>query len=448
MDKLEFINREKRKRGLIPGKAPPEDPEQIIGDTPPEDSVSSRELFGNEDLFGVEMTEFDEDSSRDANVVSAPAYLSSAERKERVQRYLKLYLKYMHPEKPLSSKQEQYLLDDLIESIRVLCSPWATATAKRRSAYRSGDEEDGMQLGCIAVYEALQRDKATGTLRQYPLAYYQTFFRNRTIDYFRTIYGTVPKSDSGKPRRVQKVYPDLSIEAIAEWENESQMDRLAILSVNPYEEKRDQAYYADLSSRILLLYYRELMNYSFEPQKPIILMYGRVLFQLSKKLHCECSILHPDSWDADRHCKLIEQAAASTKLSSTDWAYEKMGIQNLEYLGNESEKILQLHVDPSLLWGSEFRRKMTEPAAYNARYEENGHILEQSQTWGQLIFTQTFPDWKKANHWITDINKSTIEKASRALIKDRELSEFILSETGTDNLMRLTLKKQAKEAEK
>lgn len=454
MDKLEFINREKRKRGLLPPEAADEEFEQIGSDENYRDSlVSDRELFGNENLF--EDVESDEDACLQDQDTDTSGSQKNVLRHELVRRYMKLYLRYMRPAKPLSTAQEQYLLEDLIDAMRNLCMAWAVSTASRRTRYRSGDEEDALQMGCLAVYPAYISDKESGILRKFPVSYFQRIFRNRAIDHFRHIYGTVSRSQyadgeagSGKKRNVHKMYADLSIEAIAEWENKSHMDRISALSVNPFEDSRNEEEHAELSSRILLLYYRELMDYSFEPQKPIIVMYGRVLFQLCKQLYPGCTELHPDSWDVSCHETLIEQAAGSTKLSSTEWAYDKMGIQNLAYLGEESEKIMQLHVDPSLFWGKGFRSQLSGTAAYNVLYEEKGRTMERPQTWGDLVFTQTFPDRKKANHWITDINKSTIEKASRKLRQDKVLSEFILTEMGPDNLMRASLKKQAKEAEK
>jgi DNA-directed RNA polymerase specialized sigma24 family protein len=454
MDKLEFIKHEKRKRGLLP----PESMDEAFEQIPPEEGyldapISDQELFGNEDLFEDEESE-QGDYIQDADTDTSST-AKNAQRHELVRRYMKLYLRYMRPSRPLSPTQEQYLLEDLVDAMRNLCKAWAVSTASRRSRYRSGDEEDAMQMGCLAVYPAYLSDKANGVLRRFPVAYFQRIFRNRAIDHFRKIYGTVSKAQSSngkagsaKKRNHQKMYADLSIEAIAQWENESRMDRIAAFSVNPFEESTDRENSAELSNRILMLYYRELMDYEFEPQKPVIVMYGRVLFQICKNLYPEYSQLYPDSWDAERHESLMIQAVNSTKLSSTEWAYDKMGIQNLRYLGEESEKIMQLHVDPSLYWGKGFRSQLPEPAAYNVLYEENGRTMERPQTWGDLVFTETFPDRKKANHWITDINKSTIEKASRKLKQDPELSEFILTGMGSDNLMLASLKKQAKEAEK
>ncbi len=345
-------------------------------------------------------------------------------RADREAEFAALYQAYMHPEKPLSAYRTQCQLDDLMALLYKLNASWAYRKAKRYelAGFHGVDADMALSIGCAPIYDLLKHDKATGSDCTYPVAHYLRIAQNKSIDdYFRANFGRLPpkkKTDGSKFREPRIVSLE---DMLSDPDGKFRGDRSIEASVDPFADMRRPRWERDEQSRRLsVMYLRELMNYPGEPQKPLALMYGNILYQLAR-----------ESGGKDA---LSQSAKKSTKVSSPEWAHRKMGDRTLVQLAAESERVVRKCYESSIPWGPVFQQYMQECTADGA-----------SQRWADIVYTKTYTQGETAN-WIESIFKSTMLKCARKLSHDPELMEFAIETLGYKNKFRQALEKMEKEA--
>lgn len=391
-------------------------------------------------------------------------------RRAREEEFIAKYKEFMCPTETRSKYGEMFLLEDLVVLIDLLCAQWAWAYARNRAGYQYGDENNPKGLACMAVHNALLKHKAEGSYvkyakndYQYALATYQCIYHRRAIDGFRGIYGRKLKpedpeqKENAEKKEKQPTSQEewerqaISIEAILEDENHvTHMDRYTAFSWNPYESDLPREERDAQNEKLLMLYYRMLMSYNTKPQRALAVMYARVIFQQARARNPKYDVLWEGSWDVQKHPGLIRKAIESSKLSSIPWAKEKMGPQSLGELGTESENIMQTWVDPSLKWGKNFHAQLPLKADYPRVVSKDGVSLREDQTWGELVFTETFlsdsSDHQKAvAHWVTDTHDTILNKVVELLDDFPDLKRFALDELSRKNPINKKLKAKVKE---
>jgi hypothetical protein len=157
------------------------------------------------------------------------------------------------------------------------------------------------------------------------------------------------------------------------------------------------------------------MDYSDQPQKPLALMYGNVIFQLAKEF--------------GGNDELSKIAQKSSKVFSASWAHKRMGKLTLVQLGKASQKIVQRVYHKSLSWGDPFTRYLMAPVKGGS-----------DEKWADIVYTEAYTE-PETSDWIESIFKSTIQKCARRLANDPELREFAVESLGYTNKLRKALEK-------
>lgn len=335
------------------------------------------------------------------------------------------YEAFIHPQKKLSERQKEYVLNDLYMLLMRLNRGWVV---RKVSGYRlagfNAEVDEALDYGCECLIEQLQADKAAGEYYEHAIAWYLRIAQNKSIDnYFRKEFGRYAptKSEAQDNEPVKRKEPfTVSLEGmLTDGDGNSMLDRDIRFSSNPFEKMSRPVWEREDKSRSLaVLYLKTLLDYEDEPQKPLAVMYGSVLYQLAKVMGSE-----------DR---LSLKAAKSKTLSSKEWAFERMGMSTLKELSEESEDIVSEYYDLNLSWGAAFLRHMVE-------HIEDGSTLK----WANIVYTKTYTKDETSN-WIESIRASTITRAAKAIVGNRDMLEYVLEVLGPKNLFRKEIEKNAK----
>ncbi len=363
----------------------------------------------------------------------------SAERIDKEQRFTDLYNEFMHPTKTLSAFRKQCQLDDLYTLLLQLNRGWANGKAARYAAagFTRANGEDALSIGCYYAYTRLLEDKAAGHYVEYPVARYLRLAQNKAIDdYFRKEFGRLQSKkkdndpnnpnplpedpEQDKPRR-RKEPSFISIDAMDQDDHGNyHSDRNIQLSYNPFDHlRRPEFERGAMASRLYHKYISELLNYPGEPQKPLAVMYGNLMFQIAK-------IRGRDS--------LSQMAQKTTKVSSPAWAHARMGSRTLRELGTFSENTLSKFFNNPLRWGPAFQTRMHERG-------EDGITMK----WADIVYTAAYTERQTAD-WIESISKSTIQKCAREFVRDADMMEYLEETFSCREKIRKALTKIEKEA--
>lgn len=338
----------------------------------------------------------------------------SPERVNLEKKFLSCYEAYLHPTEPVSAFRTQCLLDDLYQILLNLNRGWVNrkATRYRAVGFSAVDEEEALSIGCSHAYEVIKINQAEGKEISNPLAYYLKVAQYKTIDnYFRANFGRLPprkKDENGKyleidPQEMAKHRKEAYTISLDQMQTDQnglyRGDRNRILSTDPFASSRRPRWETDdKTGRLAMLYLSELMNYPYEPQKPLALMYGSVLFNLAKF--------------RGGKDELSLAAKKSSKTNSPAWAHQKMGTQTLEALGEESARIVRQFYHSDLAWGQPFRENLQIPLADGT-----------GRRCADIVYTQTYTSANTSN-WIESIFESTMKKCAVRLAADPELRDY------------------------
>ena len=199
-------------------------------------------------------------------------------------------------------------------------------------------------------------------------------------------------------------------------------DRNTIFSTDPFEQMCLSRRVSDAQTlRLIVPFIRELMNYPDEPQKPLALMYGLILFQVAK--------------DCGGHDAISKAAQKSTKTASAAWAHRRMGNLTLDVLGDKSELVVRQCYDQTLAWGNPFRQYMLCKLSDGT-----------NRTWSEVVYTKSYSEDQTSN-WIESITKSTQIKCARMFVANPDLREIAIEKTSLEAKLRKSMEKiEKKEA--
>lgn len=366
--------------------------------------------------------------------VSRGAGRKSPERRRREEEFQALYNAYMNPDEKLSAFRIQCQKDDLYTLLCQLNSGWAhrKAAGYASAGFTRADAEEALYIGCNYAYSKLLEDKAAGHFIDYPVSHYLRLAQNKTIDkYFRKEfgrlstkkrkYGETADAPSEEFRRRKEPY-FVSIDAMnRDSDGNYHSDRNTKLSHSPFDPtRRSEQERKFLASRLTELFLTELLNYTREPQKPLAVMYGNILFQLAKFRGKD---------------ELSQAAKASTKVVSPSWAHARMGSRNLVELGDFSEQVLRRFFRKPMLWGPVFRHHMQQPGPMG------------DGLWADIVYTETYSE-DQTSDWIESITKSINQECARQTAQQPEMREYAEETFGCRNKFRKALNKIEKEAER
>ncbi len=382
----------------------------------------------------------EEDIARSSAASSNGKRKKSAERVASEEKFLALYEEYMRPTKQYSAFRIQCQLDDMLALLYQLNKSWAYYKAKRYklAGFRDADGDEALDVGCMAAYNMLKEEKASGIYCTYPIAHYLRITQNNAIDdYFRHEFGhlrstkksadatsdeELPQIDKPRRRRKNPILIGLD-EPISDSDSRTRGEATAELSVDPFANPQRPRWERDEKAvQMQVMFLRELMDYPNDPPKPLALMYGNVLFQLFK--------------DYGGNSELSQLAKKSTKLSSPEWAHQLMGDATLLQLGMYAERTVQKSVSKSLTWGKAFTQHMLERTADGSR-----------RVWAGIIYTKTY-SLDNTSNWIESIMRSTQEKCCRKMQNNPDLVEYAIETLGAKNKFRRALEKTKKEDRK
>lgn len=359
----------------------------------------------------------------------------SPERKRREEAFTALYNAYMHPTEKLSAFRIQCQQDDLFTLLCQLNSGWAyRKTAGYISAgFTRANAEDALYIGCYYAHSKLLDDKAAGNYIDYPVAHYLRLAQNKTIDaYFRKEFGRLsrksktlgetPEAEQTEEHRHRKEPYTISIDAMRQdSDGNYHNDRNRELSYAPFAcARRPEEERRKMANQLSELFLTELLNYNREPQKPLAVMYGNILFQLAK---------------VRGNDDLSLAAKASTKVYSPSWAHARMGRRNLVELGDFSERLLFRFFSSPMLWGPVFRQHLQQPGPA-------GEGL-----WADIIYTENYSE-KQTSDWMESITKTINQKCARQMAQNREMVEYVEETFSYRNKFRKALAKFEKETER
>lgn len=357
----------------------------------------------------------------------------SPERKRREEEFQALYNAYMNPSEKLSAFRVQCQQDDLFTLLCQLNSGWAhrKAAGYISAGFTRANAEDALYIGCYYAHSKLLEDKAVGYFIDYPVAHYLRLAQNKTIDdYFRKEFGRLSrqsKKQGRKPdveqteelRRRKEPY-FISIDGMnQDRDGNYHNDRNRELSYDPFTcTRRSEQERRKIAGQLVERFLTELLNYTREPQKPLAVMYGNILFQLAKFRGKD---------------ELSLAAKASTKVFSPTWAHARMGSRNLVELGDFSEQVLHRFFRKPMLWGPVFRHHMQQPSPVG-----NG-------LWADIIYTETYSEGQTSD-WIESITKTINQKCARQTAANQEIVEYVEETFSCRNRLRKALDKLEKEA--
>ncbi len=420
MSRQYFVEQEFRKRNIMP-------------EWTDQNSHGQNRIWDDEEAYSYADAQYAqeeqdlESADRPGKRKKSPARLS------REREFMALYEELLHPTKPRSARQEEYLLADLHCLLRNLNTGWAYRKAERyRALFPNVDEDMALAIGCEYAHSQLIEDHKNKVYYSYALAHYLRIAQNKAIDhYFRAEFGRIHRdpdtgewnlSEAAGQRKSKKQPPYvISLEdMMTDSEGVLHDDRNLAISCDPFRQMRRPAWQRDaISQRIALAYLKCVLDYDDAPPKALALMYGSILFQIARAL---------DSEDP-----LAQAAKKSKVLSSPKWAFLKMGDSTLYALGEESQGIVSRYYGIPLRWGIGFTEMMQEYPAHSA-----------NQTWGDIVYTQTYTREDTSN-WIESIGDSMALRAAHLVYESRELREYVLDTLAPHNRLRAAMEKLRKE---
>lgn len=370
-------------------------------------------------------------------IVSSPqdaGQRKKAERKSWEDRFLAAYEGYMRPTEPLTYRQEMRLQEEIFEAFRELHRSWVKGEVGKYtqnlgySRERIADcVEDGVQTGCMYVYEKMMEDRAYGNYMGYALPHYLDVAQKKTIDhYFRKEFGRLlPQKEDGEDKgKKQKVKKQRALELdglCVNGEGQSYYDYIPETVWNPFEDDSRPDWAEKECVQTTTVYIQSMMDLPEEPPQLLAAMYGCVLFQLAKVMR-----------DED---ELTAWAKKSTARTSAQWAFRKMGDGALEDLGIESENTVQKVCSPGLHWGDSFAAFMEERC-------DNGKLK-----WADIIYTSAYSS-KQTSGWMESINDAAVKQTYCVMKNNARFCEYAVETWGKENKFRRIIEKGMKEERK
>ena len=303
-------------------------------------------------------------------------------------------------------------LHDLILNAERLVAGIVCSTLAK-SAYFTGDVEDALQDITLQFVGIVTSDWEQGTRQNNIINTIRSLYKKRSIDVVRTQYS---------------VNKDRTLVSLDEMNTDPEgrvRDRVGTEDILTDDEKQLAAEKQDLSRRLLTIYLRSMLNYKLEPQKPLGLCFGRILYQLEMMYNPEEIELagnlkasrdkRKTLSDYDKTLYAFWDVQSPATATSISWATRKMRGKNLGILSAEAQSSLQDFFDASLKWGKEYLAKLQEPSPCEGR-----------PAWKYVVYTDEYTS-KQTSDWTESIHRSVFNAALEIVEGDPTLLDEVLS---------------------
>lgn len=334
-----------------------------------------------------------------------------------------------------------WLEQEMIRLLGEMCTYKIYLRIRYHFAYTWGEEERIADDGHVSAIEILRKKKARQEFIEKSadiLRYFRMIYLNKTRDYFRYW-----KQMAGK---MLPIPTDTEIQTHSERNKEFVKNSQAFVC----RERKSKKYHAQVH-KILMYYFRELMDYDKEPPKALAVMYARVLYQMEPLLDPEGiveaieAVMRKKNWSLDPDSIKYEQHWASARDevenrpagASPAWAVTRMGSRTIEELENDSELSMRRNFDTALAWGTSMRGKLNERPKDCV-----------SACWRDMVYTECFSKGD-IQGWADSVHDSTLKKTAKKLSMDEECRAYADSVlTMTHPLMREFAERMGKKEKK
>lgn len=243
--------------------------------------------------------------------------------------------------------------------------------------YSRQAEENAMQEARIGVWELLQKDRNSQTVRYSLLYSAQKICKNKGFDVVR------------KMLTERKHFDPISIDILDD--DEAPENAWLLQELSRLEDETPRRERRSFACQMTLLYCRCLLDAKVFPPWSLSLFYARLL---------------PHFLDA----------IPESKGSSAKWAYEEMGTRTVGQLAADAETGIADRLDQRMKWCSAFYDQLHAPIPK----------LETPERLELLVFTLAYTR-KQLEDWAERMHKLVCDAASREIRKDPELREAAVS---------------------
>lgn len=292
--------------------------------------------------------------------------------KENVRTIQELYCQYFE-------EGSNDIIKELLIMMDKCCLDWIRKSLWAAGYYADDSVSEILQESRIGVWTAMEKDRQAGKIRDNFMYYAYGIYRHKTQNLIRKY----------SSERKKIFYPDYGKDA-----DESETGREPIQErSNPQpgsdmvlidQEKRE------LYSTIFIIYCKKFMTNPTYPPRGLALCYARVLPHLLGEI-------------------------SDSKGASAKWAFERMKGQTVGMLKDDSEDILQDHIDRDLHWCDEFVQQL----------EQQADIPEETCLLRDIVYTSFFRK-EKIEDWAEAMHKTTVKMVSNEIMADADLKNKIV----------------------
>lgn len=310
-----------------------------------------------------------------------------------------------------STGSEESLNDLILNTEKLTANIVYKALSK--SAYFTGEVEDALQELDVQLIELLDEDRKKGNKREDIIRTIRAMYKNRAVSIVRTQY-------------IQNArFTTVSMDKMNTDAEGKVRERFGSNDIITDEEQQMTAGRGSLSRQLLEIYLRTMLDYQYDPQKPLGLCFGRILYQLERLFDPEeieaagtKQLLRDTRKKTDNYTKALEafwdvQNPATT--TSIAWATRRMAGKNLGVLTVESQRSLQKCFEPTLRWSDHYLQKLQTPSPYKG-----------GTPWKYVVYSEEFTS-KQTSDWTESIHKSVFLTSMDIIESDPILTEELLS---------------------
>lgn len=302
-------------------------------------------------------------------------------------------------------------LSDLIQNAERLA--WGIAYRAMQTAEDcSMDLEDILQELALKLSRMVQEDRKKGIRQENIVHTIRALYKNRTLDIL------------DKQRTAGRGMILKSMDAMNTGEDGKPRERFGREDEIASEDRQLTKQRQEISRKLMRCYLAVMMDYRYDPHKPIALCFARVLYQLERLFSPE-EIQRAGDQAAARDGRKrtsefekmvdayrgVQKPATATSLP---WAWERMGEKRLAQLVFEAQDSIQTHFDPTLGWSGRYLAGLGKMSTCPG-----------SPLWRDVVYTREFTTGQTSN-WAESIHKSVFHGALDAVQADPELMEEIL----------------------
>lgn len=453
MNSMEFVREDFKKRAidLLPDpellKAEGEEWEvRALGDD--EQTVEEAEQAWDED--DTALTErkltgstFEDRLFSGIAIGRRPSGMTFAEMKKA---FFERYCKYVQTQGERTVWEINFLETDMVELLKWMCVPKIRRRIAHLRIYTADDElYIFSNVRCLdRIMEKIREDRRDGKVRENVLVDAFVICKYATLNYLNYFGLLIRKEDiivdpvTGEKKLREKrkysgvrnkdIHATESIEALTQnSDGEDMSDHSNILADQPAEDILPE--YRNYARKVLRMYLKSLMNNRNVPPAPLTVMYGRVLYQMERRMNpdilddlaLENMRQKGKSTDPTRKdflldfAKSLDETRAAATGHNSAYLWEQVSGKTMWDLCEDSQDSVQENFDKSLTWGPNVRNSLQKFADPEEKY-----------TWAQVEFNK-YVTQKNVEQWSGSIHESCLVSVAREICnqEDGELREFI-----------------------